>query len=111
MNPLLSDVDWFAAQELTKCLKPVHDMYTAIQLKKLTTHEFFGEWLKCKVQLLYQRVNNACYLALALLHAMDCGKTTLSNATFLAAIYVDPRYSVLLKHSSKTVAQAFLAAL
>ena len=43
-NPLLSDVDWFAEQELTECLKPVYDTTTAIQPKKLTADDFFGKW-------------------------------------------------------------------
>ena len=38
-----STVDWFAVQELTKCLKPVYDTITAIQQKKLSTGEFFDE--------------------------------------------------------------------
>ena len=45
---LLLDVDWFAIQELTEYLKPLYDATTAIQGKKLTAGEFFGEWLKCK---------------------------------------------------------------
>ena len=52
----LSDVDLFSEQELTKCIKLVNDTITAIQLKKLTAGEFFGEWLKCKVQLLHESV-------------------------------------------------------
>ena len=94
---LLSDVDGFAVQELTERLKAVHDMTIAIQQKKLTSDEFFGQWLKSTVQL--QR-NNASSLALAMLHAMDqfCYLTV-----FLAAIYVDPRYQVLLKIFSKNL--------
>ena len=46
------------------------------------------------------RVNNACSLALAVLHVMESRKTTLlSDAAFLAAIYVDVRHQVLLKYS------------
>ena len=84
MNPLLSsDVDWFAVQELTESFKLVYDTTTAIKLKKLTTGEFFGELLKCKIQLQCKSVNNASSLALAMLHAIECRETTLlSNAAF-----------------------------
>ena len=38
-------------------------------------------------------MNNASSLALAMLHAMKRRETTLlSNAAFLTAIYVDPKY-------------------
>ena len=109
---LLSKVDWFGVQELAECLKPVYDTTTAMQLKKLTADEFFDEWLKCKVQLQRKSVNNASSLALAILHAMEGRETTLlSKATFLAAIFVDSSYLILLKYSQKTVAQAHTAEL
>ena len=57
----LSDIDWFAVEELTKCLKPVYDTTTAIELKKLTTGEFFSEWLKCEVQLQLKSVRHWLY--------------------------------------------------
>ena len=51
-------------------------------------------------------------LPLGMLHAMESRETTLlSNAAFLAAIYVDLRYQVFLENSQKIVAQAHLAAL
>ena len=62
---LLSDVHWFVVHELTECLKPVYDMTTAIQQKKLTTGELFSNWLKCKIRLQRKSVNNA-FLALAM---------------------------------------------
>ena len=81
-------------------------------MKKLTVGEFFGEWLKCKVQLQPKSVNNASSLAVAMLHAMQLGETTLlSNAAFSAAIYVDPRYQALQNYSQKIIAQAHLTAL
>ena len=104
---LLSDVDWCDVEELTECLKPDYDTTTAIQLKKLTAGEFFGEWLKCKAQLQRNSASNASSLALAMLHATGRRETTLiSNAAFLAAIYVDPRYKIFLKYTLKTVVQA-----
>ena len=49
---------------------------------------------------------------MAMLHAMEPRETALlSDAVFLAAIYVDPRYHILLKCSQKTVAQTHAAAL
>ena len=63
---LLSGVDWFAIQKLTDCLKPAYETSTAIQLKKLTAGEFFGEWVKCKVQLQCKRANTASFLVLAI---------------------------------------------
>ena len=105
---LLSDVDWFAAQKLTECLKLVFDTTTAIQQNKLSD----GEWLKCKVRLEHKGVNNASFLTLTLLHAIERRETTLlPNFAFLAANYVDPRYQVLLKYCQKTVVQSHLAAL
>ena len=57
-------------------------------------------------------MNNASFKALAMLHATDNRKTNLlSNAVFLAAIYVNSRYQALLKYFQKTVAQAYLAIL
>ena len=76
-------------------------------MKNLTA----GEWLKCRVQWQHKNVNIAS-LALAMLHAMECRETTLlSTAAFLAAIYVEPRYQVLLKYFQKTVAHAHVATL
>ena len=74
---LVSKVDWFAILELTKCLKSVCDMTTAIEQKKLTADEFFEEWLKYKIQLQCKSVHNASYLAMATLHAMKRRETTL----------------------------------
>ena len=51
-------------------------------------------------------------MSLALLDAIKSREITLlRNATFLAAIYVDSRYQLLLKYSQKTVVPAYLAAL
>ena len=87
-------------------------MTTAIQLQKLTAGKFFGEWLKCKIQLQRKSIDNGSSMALAVLHAMERRETSLlPNAAFLAAIYVDPRYQVHLKYSQKTVAPPHLAAL
>ena len=42
-------------------------------------------------------VNNASFLALAMLHAMERRETILLfNAAFLSAIYIHPRYQALL---------------
>ena len=89
---LLLNSEWVAIHELTESLKPVHEAAIAIQLNKLTAGEFFGEWLKCKIQL--QRSVSA--ISEAMLHAIERRETALlSNAAFIAAIYVDPRYQVL----------------
>ena len=114
MNEFLlwSGIDWLVAQEIAECLKAVHDMITAIQLKKLTAGKFFSEWLKCKVPLHCKSLNKSSSLALAMLHAMEHKETTLlSSVAFLAAIYAVSRYQVLLKYFHKTIAQADLAAL
>ena len=95
-------------QELTECSKPVYDTITAIELKKFTAGEFFGEWPRFKVQLQRKSVNNASSLGLCF---MPWKTILLSNAACFAAIYVDPMYQVLLKCYQKTVAQAHLAAL
>ena len=64
---------------------PVYDRTTAIQLKKLTAVEFFGKWLKCKIQLQRKSVDSVSSLALAILHAMK-RRETKSKAAFLEAI-------------------------
>ena len=85
---LFSNSEWVAIRELTESLKPVYEATIAIQLKKLTAGEFFGEWLKCSIQL--QRSVSA--ISKAMLHAMEKRETALLlNAAFIAAIYVDPR--------------------
>ena len=93
---LLSDVDWFAVQELIECLIPVYDTTTASQSKNVTAGEFLREWPKCKVQLQFKNVNNTSSLPLAMLHAVERRKTTfLYKAAFLAAVYVNSRNQVL----------------
>jgi len=107
---LLSNADWMIIQGLTACLKPVYEATVAIQLKKLTAGEFFAEWLKCKTELQRNSMNSAN--ALAMLSAMERREANLlSNAAFVSAIYVDPRFKVLLKYPQQNVAQVHLAAL
>ena len=107
---LLSNEDWVAAHDLTECLKPVYEATMAFHFRKLTAGEFFGQWLKCKIQL--QRSGATSSLSMAMLHAMESRETSLlSNAAFVAAVYVDPRYQVLLKHPQRKIAQAHLISL
>ena len=74
--------------------------------------ESFDKWLKCTVQLQQKSVNNASSRVLAVFHTLERRETTLlPNAAFLAAIYVDPSYQVLLKYSQKTLAEAHWTAL
>ena len=112
---LLSLVDWFAVKKVTEYFNSVYDSITAVQLKKLTAGEFFGQLLKCKVQLQRKSMNNASFLVLIILHAVECRKANLLfNAAFLLAIYVDQgslSETALLKYSQKKVAHTYLAAL
>ena len=70
-------------RSFAKCLKPIYLTIIAIQQKKFTAGEFFGEWPKRKVQLQRKCVKKVSSLAWAMLHVIERRESTfLSNAVF-----------------------------
>ena len=69
----------------------MYDTTTAIQLKKSTAGEFFGDWLKYKVQLQRKSKNNASSLGLCFM-PWHIEKQLCNLTLLLAAICVDPTY-------------------
>lgn len=105
----LCDEEWKQIEEVCGTLAPARNATKVLQREQLTVGDFYRTWLNCKCAV----EANDNDLAKALAEAMKTReKVLLSSPVFSAAIYMDPRFKVMLKDESvKTAAESHLQAL
>ncbi|XP_060859859.1 uncharacterized protein LOC132937046 [Metopolophium dirhodum] len=98
----LRDCEWESIQSVVNALNPAKTATLALQKQDLNLGNFYGIWLKA----IHGLTADGSILAKTIKIAMEkeLKEKYLENSTFLAAIYVDPRYQCLLTHDQQDLA-------
>ncbi|XP_061415874.1 uncharacterized protein LOC133347541 [Lethenteron reissneri] len=94
-NPdlMLDDNVWDRIECLLAALKPAKMATKHFQTEQLTIGDVYGAWIKCHLETANVKSIYSDALAIAM---KKCEKQLLDSDAILAAVYMDPRYSVLL---------------
>lgn len=104
----LSNTEWDSIKTLGEVLYEPYDLTLKIQLDDFTLGDFYGEWLRKKMNL--QKMNNE--MAERLLQCMkDQEKRIFENKVLISAVYLDPRFNFLLTEEQQTAAVLHLCEL
>lgn len=97
--------DFDKLEDVLKCLRAARDLCRKLQVEQLVMGDFFGMWLKCKMDTM--KVNLP--LAKTLVSRMEFRETDLfQNPAFVSSLYLDPRYFTLLPEEARTIAENHL---
>lgn len=89
----LTEEEWQAIGGVVSALAPAQEATVILQQEQLTVGDFYGSWLKCRIET--SKVDNS--IAIQTAAAMKRReKLLLGNDLFCAAIFLDPRYHVTL---------------
>lgn len=102
----LSDVMWNDVKDLLEALKPIKIFTRQVQAVQMTLSDFYGHYVKCRLQLSKNTTNEFAQL---LAKSMNMRQSFFSNNILLSAVYLDPRYRVLLTQEDRKNAQKHLA--
>ena len=96
----LSDNAWDRIDECILALKPAKIATLTMQKEQLLPGDFYGCWLRCKLEL----KNLDSKIAKTLLKNMEVREQKLfNNDLFLAGLYLDPRYLVMILSKDNTL--------
>lgn len=106
-NLLLNEEDWTEVDRLLSILKYFAVVTEKLQSQNITLSDFFGLWLNIDIKI--KRLASTDNFAASLQSQMEFRKKDLiENPTMFAAVYMDPRYQVLLKEEQKQTAIEYL---
>jgi hypothetical protein len=89
----LKDDEWLKIEEICAALQPSKICTKKLQTEQLTLSEFFGIWFETKV--VTERISTP-FATLILEQMIYREKNLLNNDVLLSAVFMDPRYKVLL---------------
>lgn len=90
---LLNDDTWNDIGNMILCLEPSQEATVRLQSEKITLTDFYSIWLICKNKT--ERIHFD--LAMNIVASMtEREKTLLANKAFLPAIFLDPRFKIIL---------------
>lgn len=84
---------WTAIQKLCATLTPVKKCTKKLQYEQLTLSDFYGYWLECIIEI--EKMNTS-FSKLLLKFMRQRQSVLLNNDILLAAVFLDPRYKILL---------------
>lgn len=89
---------WIKLSLVVESLKPLVKASLKLQSKQLTLSDVFGVWVQCKIQLrtLKNIVSEILFNQLS-----NTESILLESDSMLGAVFLDPRYQILLKSSQK----------
>lgn len=97
--------NWDKVKLIVETLQPLTEATLKLQSEQLTLSDFFGIWIECKLKL--QNLNN--YFSTILVEQLsNQEKKILENESLLGAIFLDPRFQILLNTSQKMQAKLHL---
>lgn len=102
----LSDANRDDVDSLLEALKPIKILTRHVQAVQMSLSDFYGYYVKCRLQLSKNTTNEFAQL---LAESMNMRQLLFSNNILLAAVYLDPRYQVLLSQEDRKGAQKHLA--
>ena len=92
--------------EIVTALELARKAAKALQQQHLTLGDFYGIWLRCKLEISKASPTEFSQLLLSSIKKRELA--LLENDVFVACIFLDPRYKVLLNEEEKTSAIAHL---
>lgn len=102
---VLNDSEWVVVKQIIDSLMPSKICVKTLQEEQLTIGDFFGAWLSCKRKT--SKIDTD--LARKLTENMNIREKNLfENDVFVSAIFLDPRYKVLLSRAQTTQAISHL---
>lgn len=106
-NLLLNEEDWTEVDKLLSVLKYFAVVTEKLQSPNITLSDFFGLWLNIEIKI--NRLASTDNFAASLKCQMEYRKKDLiENPTMFAAVYMDPRYHVLLNQVQQQNAIEYL---
>ena len=102
----LLESQWNLFSEIVTALEPARKAAKALQQQHLTLGDFYGIWLRCKLEISKASPTEFSQLLLSSIKKRELA--LLENDVFVACIFLDPRYKVLLNEEEKTSAIAHL---
>lgn len=100
---------WQVVEETVTAMRPFKEMTLKLQTENLLAGDFFAAWEKLKISLGKQGSMNQECLSASLLRRMQAREPmVLNNDVFLAAVFCDPRYRLLLNSYDTQRAQTYL---
>ncbi|XP_065321217.1 uncharacterized protein LOC135928689 [Gordionus sp. m RMFG-2023] len=97
--------DWKEIITIVEILKPLKIVTKQFQSEQLTLTDFYAAWLRCCIEL-EKNPNHFAQLLYSCLKNRE--ERFIKNEILLAAIYLDPRYKVLLSDDDKICAKKHL---
>lgn len=101
----ISENDWQKIENICEILNPAYDISIKLQRKNLLLSDMFFAWYSCKLK----AEKKLGALNMKFVTALKKrGEYLLNNSCVLAAVYLDPRYQILLSESEKELAKKHL---
>lgn len=105
---LLDESDWRSVYEIQSTLQPFTIATKKLQSPNVTLSDFYGMWFNLKLKI--QRQNDAFGKNL-LAHMEKRHNNLIEIPVMLSAVYLDPRYNILLSSQQRNEAEIFLESL
>lgn len=104
----LTTTEWTKIEELVAALQPAKICSKRLQSEQLTVGDFLAAWLRCKIEVKKLKSD----IAVALYSAIVSRESTLlQSECIVAALFLDPRFSVYLSNEQRAKAIEHLSAL
>lgn len=105
IEPSFTEAQWAQVESLKGVLGPAYSATLQLQSEHLTPGQFLKEWMATEHQLR----GRGSILSDEIMQSMERREQTLyKNQIFLAGVYIDPKYRLLLPDNEKTNAKAAL---
>lgn len=109
-NLLLSESEWTLLDVILSTLKPFASVTKRLQNATITLSDSYGMWLNIRLKM--ERQSRIDQFAKMLLTEMDSFRSVLIDVPIVkAALYLDPRYNILLDADDKEIAEDVLESL
>ena len=98
--------EWSLFLQIVASLEPARKAAKALQKEALTLGDFYGVWLTCKLEIMKASSSQFSQLLLTAIKKRE--SSLLENEAFVACVFLDPRYKLLLTEQEKKSAKAHL---
>ncbi|XP_031330371.1 uncharacterized protein LOC116161229 [Photinus pyralis] len=88
-----SELEWTKVNHICQALLPAYICTKKLQREQLTLSDFYGYWLECKME---TNKINSTFSNIIVSNMNVREKDLLGNNVILAAIFLDPRYKIML---------------
>lgn len=92
---------WDAIDDLLSSLRPAKICTKKLQAEQLTLSDFFHFWTKCYLDTSHVQTPLAQQICLFMKNRQN---VLMTNATFLSALYLDPRFQLVLLSEEEALA-------